>query len=139
MPGWRMARISMSAAMRRTWRRTFMPRSYPSSGNKAGSRPTRPKITCVICSITAGINAMSIDTVPRVDRTRDRSQPLANLGPDETLQAESNHLRGGIAEGLLDEITSGLSYRDQKLLKFHGMYQQDDRDLRDERRRQKLE
>jgi sulfite reductase (NADPH) hemoprotein beta-component len=74
-----------------------------------------------------------------IDRSRDRSQPLAKLGPDETLKAESNRLRGTIAEGLLDEITGGLSARDQKLLKFHGMYQQDDRDLRDERRRQKLE
>jgi sulfite reductase (NADPH) hemoprotein beta-component len=73
------------------------------------------------------------------DRSRDRSQPLSNLGPDETLKAESSQLRGTIAEGLLDEITGGLSARDQKLLKFHGMYQQDDRDIRDERRRQKLE
>ena len=86
---------------------------------------------------------MSIETMPAphaaTDRGRDRSQPLANLGPDETLKAQSNHLRGSIAEGLLDEISGGISYRDQKLLKFHGMYQQDDRDLRDERRRQKLE
>ena len=73
------------------------------------------------------------------DRSRDRSQPLSKLGPDETLKAESNQLRGTIAEGLLDEISGGISPHDQKLLKFHGMYQQDDRDLRDERRRQKLE
>ncbi|TXL76798.1 NADPH-dependent assimilatory sulfite reductase hemoprotein subunit [Vineibacter terrae] len=86
---------------------------------------------------------MSIETMkPRhgaVERSRDRSQPLSNLGPDETLKAESNHLRGGIADGLLDEISGGVAFRDQKLLKFHGIYQQDDRDLRDERRRQKLE
>ncbi len=74
-----------------------------------------------------------------VDRARDRSQPLSKLGPDETLKAGSRQLRGTIAEGLLDEITGGLVYSDQKLLKFHGMYQQDDRDVRDERRRQKLE
>lgn len=73
------------------------------------------------------------------DRSRDRSQPLSKLGPDETLKAESNQLRGTIAEGLLDEISGGISPHDQKLLKFHGVYQQDDRDLRDERRRQKLE
>jgi len=73
------------------------------------------------------------------DRSRDRSQPLSKLGPDETLKAGSNHLRGTIAEGLLDEISAGVTFPDQKLLKFHGMYQQDDRDLRDERRRQKLE
>ncbi|MCP5411431.1 MAG: NADPH-dependent assimilatory sulfite reductase hemoprotein subunit [Alphaproteobacteria bacterium] len=73
------------------------------------------------------------------DRSRDRSQPLADLGPDETLKAESRHLRGSISEGLLDEISGGMIHTDQKLLKFHGIYQQDDRDLRDERRRQKLE
>jgi sulfite reductase (NADPH) hemoprotein beta-component len=85
---------------------------------------------------------MSTDvTIPHAptDRSRDRSQPLSKLGPDETLKAESNHLRGTISEGLLDDISGGLIYNDQKLLKFHGMYQQDDRDVRDERRRQKLE
>ncbi|HEU0162085.1 MAG TPA: hypothetical protein VFQ69_06760, partial [Rhizomicrobium sp.] len=61
------------------------------------------------------------------DRSRDRSQPLSNLGPDETLKAGSNHLRGTIAEGLLDDISAGVTFPDQKLLKFHGMYQQDDR------------
>jgi sulfite reductase (NADPH) hemoprotein beta-component len=73
------------------------------------------------------------------DRSRDRSQPLSSLGPDETLKAASRNLRGTIAEGLLDEISGGVVHDDQKLLKFHGIYQQDDRDLRDERRRQKLE
>lgn len=86
---------------------------------------------------------MSIEHTPAphaaTDRSRDRSRALSDLGPDETLKARSNRLRGSIAEGLLDEISAGLSHRDQKLLKFHGMYQQDDRDLRDERRRQKLE
>lgn len=83
--------------------------------------------------------SIEVKDAPAVDRSRDVSQPLSRLGPDETLKAESRQLRGTIAEGLLDEITGGLSFKDQKLLKFHGMYQQDDRDIRDERRRQKLE
>ena len=83
--------------------------------------------------------SIEVKDAPVVDRSRDVSQPLSRLGPDETLKAESRQLRGTIAEGLLDEITGGLSFKDQKLLKFHGMYQQDDRDIRDERRRQKLE
>ncbi len=73
------------------------------------------------------------------DRSRDRSQPLENLGPDETLKANSNYLRGTIEESLASEITASVAESDNKLLKFHGMYQQDDRDIRDERRRQKLE
>lgn len=57
----------------------------------------------------------------------------------EHIKAASNYLRGGIAEGLADPVTGAISEDDTKLLKFHGSYQQDDRDLRDERRRQKLE
>lgn len=75
-----------------------------------------------------------------VDRSRDVSQPLDRLGPDERMKAASAYLRGGIDEGLLDRITGALpSADDVKLMKFHGIYQQDDRSLRDERRRQRLE
>jgi sulfite reductase (NADPH) hemoprotein beta-component len=73
------------------------------------------------------------------DRSRDRSQPLDKLGPDETLKAGSDQLRGTILEGLLDEITGAVPVNDTKLMKFHGIYQQDDRDIRDERRHQRLE
>lgn len=74
-----------------------------------------------------------------VDRSRDVSQPLDRLSADESLKAESDYLRGTIALSLLDRITGGVVYEDNKLMKFHGIYQQDDRDIRDERRRQKLE
>lgn len=57
----------------------------------------------------------------------------------EDIKAASRFLRGSIAEGLLDPVTGAIGEDDNKLLKFHGSYQQDDRDLRDERRRQKLE
>jgi sulfite reductase (NADPH) hemoprotein beta-component len=74
-----------------------------------------------------------------VDRRADLSQPLEKLGPDERLKHDSDHLRGNIALDLLDRITAGVSTESSKLMKFHGIYQQDDRDIRDERRRQKLE
>jgi sulfite reductase (NADPH) hemoprotein beta-component len=76
---------------------------------------------------------------PPPDRSRDLSQPLEKLGPDETLKARSDQLRGTIAQGLVEEITASVPGSDPKLMKFHGLYQQDDRDIRDERRRQKLE
>ncbi|WP_020007153.1 assimilatory sulfite reductase (NADPH) hemoprotein subunit [Salinicoccus albus] len=57
----------------------------------------------------------------------------------ERIKGESNYLRGTITEGLSDAVTGAISEEDTKILKFHGSYQQDDRDLRDERRRQKLE
>ena len=75
-----------------------------------------------------------------IDRSRDLSQPLDRLGADEAMKDASDYLRGTIATGLLDRITGSVpSDDDVKLMKFHGIYQQDDRDLRDERRRQKLE
>jgi len=75
-----------------------------------------------------------------VDRSRDLSQPLERLGPDEMMKARSDYLRGTINEGLLDRITGAApADQDVKLMKFHGIYQQDDRDLREERRRQRLE
>lgn len=57
----------------------------------------------------------------------------------EYLKDESNYLRGTIEQGLAGPLTGAISDDDTKLLKFHGSYQQDDRDLRDERRKQKLE
>jgi sulfite reductase (NADPH) hemoprotein beta-component len=57
----------------------------------------------------------------------------------EHIKARSRHLRGTIEEGLKDRTTGSLPADDTQLTKFHGFYQQDDRDLRDERRHQKLE
>ena len=73
------------------------------------------------------------------DRSRDLSQPLERLGPDESLKAASDQLRGTIELSLLDRLSGAVAESDTKLMKFQGIYQQDDRDLRDERRRQKLE
>ncbi len=74
-----------------------------------------------------------------IDRSADISQPLDKLSADERMKAASHQLRGTIAASLLDPITGAVAETDTKLMKFHGIYQQDDRDLRDERRRQKLE
>jgi len=62
-----------------------------------------------------------------------------NLSPVEKIKTQSEGLRGTIQLGLLDEITGALADDDQNLLKFHGMYQQDDRDRREERAEKKLE
>jgi sulfite reductase (NADPH) hemoprotein beta-component len=58
---------------------------------------------------------------------------------NEGIKDRSNFLRGGIAEGLERQITGALDEDDTQLTKFHGIYQQDDRDLRPERGRKKLE
>lgn len=61
------------------------------------------------------------------------------LHANETIKAQSRNLRGTIADGVDDLSTGGISADDSQLTKFHGLYLQDDRDLRIERRRQKLE
>ena len=61
------------------------------------------------------------------------------LAHNEYMKIDSNYLRGTLAEGLADFSTGGLTEDEQQLLKFHGCYQQDDRDLRANRRKHKLE
>src|SRR5919204_2761984 len=63
----------------------------------------------------------------------------AELSRNEYIKEASDYLRGTLAEGLTDEITGAIVEDDQQLVKFHGMYLQDDRDLRAERTRKKLE
>jgi sulfite reductase (NADPH) hemoprotein beta-component len=58
---------------------------------------------------------------------------------NEYIKEASDYLRGTLAEGLRDEITGAIVEDDAQLVKFHGMYLQDDRDLRPERTRKKLE
>lgn len=62
-----------------------------------------------------------------------------NLSSNERIKTESNGLRGTIVESLQDELTGAIREDDQALIKFHGMYQQDDRDHRDSRAEKKLE
>lgn len=61
------------------------------------------------------------------------------LSDNERLKSESNFLRGTITEDLADRITGGFTADNFHLIRLHGMYQQDDRDIRAERQKQKLE
>lgn len=61
------------------------------------------------------------------------------LSDNERLKSESNFLRGTITEDLKDRITGGFTADNFHLIRLHGMYQQDDRDIRAERQKQKLE
>lgn len=64
---------------------------------------------------------------------------LSELHKNESIKDTSNYLRGTIAAGLADMSTGALSADDNQLTKFHGIYMQDDRDIRPERRKKKLE
>ena len=57
----------------------------------------------------------------------------------ERIKAGSRHLRGTLEQSLQDRLTGAIADDDTQLSKFHGIYQQDDRDVRSERRRQRLE
>ncbi|MCG8428551.1 MAG: NADPH-dependent assimilatory sulfite reductase hemoprotein subunit, partial [Chromatiales bacterium] len=61
------------------------------------------------------------------------------LNPNETIKLNSNHLRGTLKQSMADEATGSLSPDDDQISKFHGFYEQDDRDLRLERQEQFLE
>ncbi len=62
-----------------------------------------------------------------------------NLSAIERIKTQSEGLRGTIKESLLDEITGAIREDDQAVIKFHGMYQQDDRDKRESRAAKKLD
>ncbi len=64
------------------------------------------------------------------------NKPLSDV---ERIKSASRHLRGTLLESLDNAITGSIAEDDTQLSKFHGIYQQDDRDSRSERKRQKLE
>ena len=65
--------------------------------------------------------------------------PNAKFADNERLKTQSNFLRGTITTDLKDQLTGGFTADNFQLIRFHGMYQQDDRDIRPERTKQKLE
>jgi sulfite reductase (NADPH) hemoprotein beta-component len=61
------------------------------------------------------------------------------LADNERLKSASRFLRGTIEPDLTNHVTGGFTGDNFQLIRFHGMYQQDDRDIRAERNKQKLE
>src|SRR5690242_21301362 len=62
-----------------------------------------------------------------------------NLSSTERIKMASDALRGTFVESLANEITGSIYEDDYALVRFHGMYIQDDRDRREERAMKKLE
>ena len=67
------------------------------------------------------------------------SQSAPQLHKNEGIKTRSEYLRGTILEGLADTSTGQIAADDTQLTKFHGLYQQDDRDVRAQRRKHKLD
>ena len=57
------------------------------------------------------------------------------MGKAEAIKESSHFLRGGIPEEV-KQVAAGFSAANAQILKFHGMYQQEDRDSRQERKRE---
>ncbi|WP_238181093.1 NADPH-dependent assimilatory sulfite reductase hemoprotein subunit, partial [Methylobacterium trifolii] len=93
------------------------------------------------------IDAAEAPVSERVYETPPAGRPIdeaeaartAGLAHNEHLKIASGYLRGGLADGLLKHATGAISDDDGQLVKFHGMYMQDDRDLRPERTKKKLD
>jgi sulfite reductase (NADPH) hemoprotein beta-component len=67
------------------------------------------------------------------------SEQEKKLSPVEKIKTSSDGLRGTLKESLNDNFTGNVRPDDETLIKFHGMYVQDDRDRREERAAKKLE
>ncbi len=65
--------------------------------------------------------------------------PTKPESPVEVIKKASRGLRGTLVESLADPLTGAIRESDTQLIKFHGSYMQDDRDIRAEREHQKLE
>jgi sulfite reductase (NADPH) hemoprotein beta-component len=66
-------------------------------------------------------------------------QSIEQLSPYEQFKFNSNFLRGTIIDGLKRADTNAVPGQDPLLMKFHGIYQQDNRDIRSNRAERKLE
>ncbi|CAI6779157.1 CFF_HP2_G0027790.mRNA.1.CDS.1 [Saccharomyces cerevisiae] len=73
-----------------------------------------------------GVSGAAVDDEPK---------PVTN----EDIKRESNFLRGTISENLKDTSSGGVTHANEQLMKFHGIYTQDDRDIREIRKSQGLE
>src|SRR6187455_1353740 len=95
-----------------------------------------PRPGLLISPLMDGIYAMSTEVLdPPVVKPAKTDPP----SPVEVIKKASRGLRGTLVESLADPLTGAIRDADTQLIKFHGSYMQDDRDLRAEREHQKLE
>src|SRR5690349_6512694 len=89
-----------------------------------------------ISPLMDGICAMSTEVLDRPTVAPAKVDPPSAV---EVIKTASRGLRGTLVESLHDPLTGAIRESDTQLIKFHGSYMQDDRDLRAEREHQKLE
>src|SRR5690242_7760296 len=89
-----------------------------------------------ISPLMDGICAMSTEVLDRPTVAPAKVDPPSAV---ELIKKASRGLRGTLVESLHDPLTGAIRESDTQLIKFHGSYMQDDRDIRAEREHQKLE
>ncbi|HUQ08899.1 MAG TPA: NADPH-dependent assimilatory sulfite reductase hemoprotein subunit, partial [Steroidobacteraceae bacterium] len=82
---------------------------------------------------------MSTEVLDRPPATLLATGPTKPESAVEVIKKASRGLRGSLVESLDDALTGAIRDSDTQLIKFHGSYMQDDRDIRAEREHQKLE
>src|SRR5918995_276418 len=113
-----------------------MPRCSTWWANTAAWMPTMPRPGWPSSLPTDGTCAMSTEVLERPVAAPAKTDPPS---PVELIKKASRGLRGTLVESLHDPLTGAIRDADTQLIKFHGSYMQDDRDLRAEREHQKLE
>lgn len=126
-------------------------RGYPSIGCTHCTRPvegagiqsdTRAGRWNGLTKTECGLHANSVTQIAREVTPADPPPPpLAPADPPsavEEIKRTSGSLRGSIAQTLASDAPN-FSEADYQILKFHGIYQQDDRDDRNQRRKAGLE
>ena len=125
-PGWRSAGHNSGDAERRG--------RYGAGRARGVARGPRSEAH----EVGAGVRAQVQDLTPRQLRKVlngvARSQlPYSKKTKQEQIKDASHQLRGTIAKGLDEVSTGAIADDDQYLVRFHGTYLQDDRDVRGER------
>ena len=72
-------------------------------------------------------------------KPREKDELVNNPSEVELIKDKSRSLRGTLVESLKNSVTGAVAPDDTQISKFHGIYQQDDRDIRNERQRRHLE
>src|SRR3982751_6208202 len=92
-----------------------------------------------ISPLTDGIYAMSTEVTDRPPATLLAKGPTQPESAVELIKKGRRALGGRLVESLADPLPGAIRESDTQLIKFHGSYMQDDRDIRAEREHQKLE
>ena len=85
--------------------------------------------------VVAAVEEVGVAAVAEPEEKAPEEEESSSKMDDDQIKIWSNYLRGTIATGLEDKTTGSLVFEDTKITKFHGIYMQDNRDLREERRK----